>query len=62
MSDNHVIVDFGKAIPADCQGPAMMALEKLLREQGIPAEVFKATMKDDSKLRSKMTPLERSRL
>lgn len=62
MNDFHVIVQFGKGIPSDAQGTVMLAMEKALREMGVPAEVFKETKPDDSKLRNKMTPLERSRL
>lgn len=40
----------------------MLAMEKMLRGMGIPAEVLKETMPDDSKLRSRMTPEERSKL
>ena len=58
----HIIVDFGSAIPSDAQGPVMLAMEKRLREQGILAEVFKRTMPDDSKLRSRMTIEERKKV
>lgn len=61
-NDFHITVEFGKGIPADVQGRALLALEKMIREQGIPAEVFKHTRPDDSVLRSKMTPLERAKL
>ena len=62
MRDCDVIVDFGKAIPPDLQGAVMLHMEKELREKGVPAEVFKATKPDDSKLRLRMTPEERKRL
>lgn len=62
MNDTHVIIQFGQAIPSEAQAVVMLAMEKTLREMGFPAEVFKHTMPDDSKLRSKMTPLERSKL
>jgi len=58
----HVIVEFGSSIPPDAQGPVMLAMERCLREQGIPAEVFKPTRADDSKLRRSMTPEQRARL
>lgn len=59
----HVIVKFGKGIPIDAHGTAMMAFEKRLRDvTGIPCEVFKETKVDDSKLRSEMTPEQRSKL
>jgi hypothetical protein len=58
----HVIVDFGSAIPASIQGEVMFAMEKNLRERGLPAEVLKKTMVDDSKLRNMMTPTQRAKL
>ncbi len=59
----HVIVRFGSGIPDNAQGEAMLALEKDLRlHHGLPAEVFKETMADDSKLRRRMTPEERAKL
>jgi hypothetical protein len=64
MSDQQyqIIVKFGAGIKSYVQGPVMLAMEKSLREQGIPAEVLKDTMPDDSKLRSKMTVAERGKL
>ena len=61
-TDHKVIVDFGRAIPPDLQGRVMMAMERTLRENGVPAEVFKKTMADDSKLRLRMTDEERAKL
>lgn len=55
MSDFHVIVKFGKGITADVQGIALLWLEKYLREEHeIPAEVYKETAADDSKLRLRL--------
>lgn len=62
MGDCEVIVRFGKGVPADLQGRALLAMERLLRESAVPACVFKETMPDDSKLRSLMTVEERARL
>lgn len=67
MSDlpaHHVIVRFGKGIPGDAQGRAMLAFEKHLHEltANVGIEVFKETMADDSKLRRMMTPSERAKL
>lgn len=62
LHPNHVIVKFGKGIPAAVQGHAMLMFEKCLREAGVPAEVFKETMADDSKLRSLMTVEQRAKL
>ena len=63
MNNDHLVtVTFGSGIPPDAQGRAMLALERLLRESGVPARVEKAAMPDDSKLRRSMTPLERAKL
>lgn len=67
MADNrdksfHVIVSFGRGITASVQGEVMLAMEKDLRSRGLPAEVFKDTMGDDSLLRNKMTKEQRARL
>lgn len=62
MRDCEVIVDFGKAVPPDLQGRVLLGMERTLREQGVPAQVFKKTMADDSKLRLKMTEEERLKL
>ena len=62
MSDHHVIVDFGKAVPPDLQGLVLLQMERTLRENGVGAEVFKRTMPDDSKLRLRMTSEERGKL
>ena len=60
----HVVVKFGKDIPADAQGPALLAFEKNLRALtgGLWVEVFKERKGDDSKLRNLMTPEERAKL
>lgn len=59
----HVEVHFGRAIPGDVQGKALLALERYLRETlGVPAEVYKATMPDDLKRRRDMTDEDRKRL
>ena len=57
-----MIVDFGKAIPPDLQGRVLLHMERELREAGYPAEVFKRTAPDDSKLRLRMTTEERKKL
>ena len=62
LPPNHVIVRFGRGIPSDLQGVVMLSMEKSLREMGVPAEVFKTTMADDSKLRLNMTPKRRASL
>lgn len=58
----HVIVDFGAGIPSAQQGVVMLAMEKSLRQAGIPAEVFCRMMPDDLKPRSRMTAEERAKL
>ena len=58
----HVIVDFGDGIPGDAQGVVLLAMERSLREMGIPAEVYKEDAKDDSKLRLSMTEEKRMSL
>jgi hypothetical protein len=58
----HVIVRFGHGFLPSVQGEVMLDLEKMLRKRSLPAEVFKDTMGDDSKLRSVMTPQQRGKL
>ena len=62
MNPLHVLVKFGTGVPVDEQGPVMLAMEVALRARGIKAEVLKATMPDDSKLRVRMTDEERGKL
>lgn len=64
MNDRRfeVTVHFGEGIPGEAQGEVMLAMERSLREAGIPAEVYKDGVEDDSKLRRSMTPLERAKL
>ena len=58
----HVVVWFGDGFLPSVQGEVMLDLEKSLRGRGLPAEVFKDTLGDDSKLRRAMTPQQRDRL
>ena len=59
----EIIMKFGPAIKGSLQAKLMFDLEKHLRETtGLPIEVFKETMADDSKLRAKMTPEERAKI
>jgi hypothetical protein len=59
----HAVVKFGEGVPADVQGPALLAMEKMLRAStGLPIEVFKPYHADDSKLRLNMTPEKRATL
>lgn len=62
MQSHEVLVDFGAAVPSDIQGRVLLQMERTLRESGIPAEVFKRTAPDDSKLRLRMTTEERKKL
>lgn len=64
IPENHVIVQFGKSIPADVQARAMMAFERNLREWSgnYEIDVFREAKGDDSKLRAKMTVEQRAKL
>jgi hypothetical protein len=58
-----VTVRFDENISPEAQGKALLDFEKKLRElTGQDVRVFKNKMGDDSKLRIRMTPDERSRL
>ena len=59
----HVLVRFGVDIPPDAQAAALMTFEKRLREiTRLDCRVFKDKQGDDSKLRVKMTQIERDKL
>lgn len=60
----HVVVKFGRGIPADVQGPALLEFERVLRKlmPGKWVETFKEAKGDDSMLRARMTPEQRSKL
>ena len=58
----YIVVKFGSGVPSEHQSRVMFAMEKWLRESGIPVEVFKETMPDDSKLRRNMTKEQRDKL
>lgn len=68
IPDLHVVVQFGKGIPAEVQGPAMLAFEQQLRRYSamycdeLWIEVFKEAKGDDSKLRANMTKEQRAAL
>lgn len=63
LPPTHVLVRFGSDVPLDAQGPALLAMEKRLREAtGLDIRVHKDLMGDDSKLRVRMTEEERARL
>ena len=59
MPDLKLIV---KGIPKEAEGPVMLHIEKVLRQMGYSAEVYKETKPDDSKLRSLMTVEQRAKL
>ncbi len=59
---HHIIVKFGGGIPAEAQGPALLVMERWLREYGVSAEVYKETMVDDLKSRRNMTEEQRANL
>jgi len=59
----QVIVKCGDGVPHDAQAPALLELERSLREAtGLPIEVYKPYLQDDSKLRVLMTPEKRATL
>jgi hypothetical protein len=65
IPDLHVVVQFGKGIPSEVQGEAMLAFEKKLRDlthRTLWIEVFKDAKGDDSKLRANMTKEQRAAL
>ena len=64
MHPLHVVVKFGSGIPAEVQGPALLAFEQTLRKliPGQWIETFKEAKGDDSKLRAMMTAEERAKL
>ena len=61
--DLHVTVKFGKGIPVQAHGEALLAFEKHLRAlSGVRVEVFGIGRGDDSKLRAAMTVEQRAKL
>lgn len=62
MKEYNVTIDFGKNVPPDIQGRAMLQMEKFLRDAGVPALVFKKTMADDLKRRLSLTVEDRAKL
>lgn len=63
LPPHHIEVKFGRGIPSDAQGRALLRLERYLREElGVPAEVYKEVMVDDLKRRRDMTPEQRASL
>lgn len=59
----QVTVQFHPDIPLGIQGPFLLRCEKELRAAtGLDVRVVKALMEDDSKLRVKMTPIQRMKL
>lgn len=51
---NQVIVIFGPNVKSEAKGPALLAFERTLRENGAECEVFMETMRDQNKLRRKL--------
>ena len=59
----QVEVKFPTEVPLSAQGPALLHFEAELRAAtGLDVRVVKALMGDDSRLRVKMTPLQRMKL
>ena len=58
----EVLVTFPNTVPTDCQGPALLQLEKTLRKTGLDIRVVKNLKGDDSKLRIMMSQAQRDKL
>ena len=59
----QVVVKFPPGIPLAAQGPALLAMEKMLRAStALDIRVVKDLMGDDSKLRVRMTLQQRDKL
>lgn len=59
----QVVVKFPPGIPLDAQGPALLLMEKALRQTtALDVRVVKDLMGDDSKLRVRMTLEQRAKL
>lgn len=59
----QVVVKFPPEIPLSVQGSALLAMEKSMRAStGLDVRVVKDLMGDDSKLRVRMTVIQREKL
>lgn len=59
----QVLVKFPAAVPTEVQGSVLLTMEIALRlKTGLDIRVVKDLMGDDSKLRSKMTIIQRENL
>lgn len=60
MDTTHYIkINFAHGFDGVDKGPFMLEVERLARQMlGKPAEVFMDTMRDQNKLRRKLTPLD----
>lgn len=52
---NQALVLFGPNVAPEAKGPALLAFERALRAHGADCEVFMETMRDQNKLRRKLT-------
>ena len=52
---NQALVIFGPNVKPEAKGPALMAFERALIANGAECEVFMETMRDQNKLRRKLT-------
>lgn len=52
---NQALVIFGPDVKPEAKGPALLAFERALRSGGADCEVFMETMRDQNKLRRKLT-------
>lgn len=51
----QALVIFGSEVKPEAKGPALLMFERTLRMYGADCEVFMETMRDQNKLRRKLT-------
>ena len=62
-TNRYITVQFGPGFSKEERGPILLAMERASRSvSGKYDEIFLDRLSDDSKLRSSMTPEERSKL
>ena len=54
VPSGQAIVIFGPDVKPEAKGPALLAFERALRDNGSDCEVFMETMRDQNKLRRKL--------
>ena len=55
VPSNQALVFFGPGVKPEAKGPALLAFEIALRQNGAECEVFLETMRDQNKLRRDLT-------